>query len=76
MRATREAPGSFCRSVKMPISLTADDGSDKAKAAADEFAQQLGEVYKHECHENKKKECKLPILVELYVEGLGWTSMQ
>ena len=32
---------------------------DKAAKAAEEYAEQLHEIYKHECYGTKKKECKL-----------------
>lgn len=32
---------------------------DEAAEAAEEYANRLHEIYKHECYGTKKKECKL-----------------
>lgn len=31
----------------------------KAAKAAEEFSQQMGEIYRHECYGQRKRECKL-----------------
>ena len=40
----------------MPWSWNSDD---KVIEAAEDYAKQLGEIYKHECFGSKKRECKL-----------------
>lgn len=32
--------------------------AEKAAKAAEEFSQQMGEIYRHECYGQRKKECK------------------
>ena len=32
--------------------------SEKAAKATEEYTQQLGDIYKHECYGQRKKECK------------------
>jgi len=32
---------------------------EKASKAAEEYAEQLHEIYKHECYGTQKKECKI-----------------
>ena len=33
--------------------------AEKVAKAAEEFSQQMGEIYKHECYGQRKRECKL-----------------
>ena len=40
----------------MPFNLSSED---KAAKATEEYAQQLRDLYKHECYGSKKKECRL-----------------
>ena len=44
----------------MSFNLVSDE---KASKAAEEYAEQLHEIYKHECYGTQKKECKI-ILVQ------------
>lgn len=44
----------------MSIDLVSED---KAAKAAEEHAEQLHEIYKHECYGTKKKECKFILLL-------------
>ena len=32
--------------------------AEKAAKAAEEFSQQMGEIYRHECYGQRKRECK------------------
>lgn len=47
-------------SCEMSIDLVSED---KAAKAAEEYAEQLHEIYKHECYGTKKKECKFILLL-------------
>lgn len=40
----------------MSFNLVSDE---KASKAAEEYAEQLHEIYKHECYGTQKKECKI-----------------
>ena len=40
----------------MSFNLVSDE---KASEAAEEYAEQLHEIYKHECYGTQKKECKI-----------------
>lgn len=33
--------------------------AEKAAEVAEEFSQQMGEIYKHECYGQRKRECML-----------------
>lgn len=32
--------------------------AEKAAKAAEEFSEQMGEIYRHECYGQRKRECK------------------
>ena len=41
--------------------------SEKAAKATEEYTQQLGDIYKHECYGQRKKECKFNAALGYYV---------
>ena len=43
----------------MSFNLVSDE---KASKAAEEYAEQLHEIYKHECYGTQKKECKIIVV--------------